>query len=318
MFSFKKEGVFLKLYVLEVINVSKSLSKRPIVKGINLSINEGEVFGFLGPNGAGKTTTIKMIVGLIHPDTGNIKIMGRDIQKEREAALSYVGAVVENPELYLYMSGLENLRQLARINKSITEADIKEVVELVGLSDRIKDKVKKYSLGMKQRLGLAQALLSNPKILILDEPTNGLDPSGIVEFRNLLKRLSKERNISIFVSSHMLSEVQLLCDRVAFINGGEIKSIEAINDDGKTEQVPTQTIVLSTLEKERCEPLLKNLPFIHQFVIEDNLFNITIDKGLTPQLVFELAKYGVPIEEIYIKKQVLEDRYMEIVEGGNK
>ena len=135
-----------------------------------------------------------MIVGLIHPNNGSIKIMGKDIQTEREEALSYIGAVVENPELYLYMSGLENLRQLARINKYISQKDIDEVVELVGLKDRIKDKVKKYSLGMKQRLGLAQALLSNPKVLILDEPTNGLDPSGIIEFRNLIKKLVKERN----------------------------------------------------------------------------------------------------------------------------
>lgn len=304
------------MFVLELNNVSKSLSKRPIVKNINIQVKAGEIFGFLGPNGAGKTTTIKMIVGLIKPNSGSVKIMGKDIQTEREAALKNIGAVVENPELYLYMSGLENLRQLARINKSITPKDIDEVVALVGLTDRIKDKVKKYSLGMKQRLGLAQALLAQPKVLILDEPTNGLDPSGIIEFRNLLKKLSKERNLAVFVSSHMLSEVQLLCDRVAFINNGEIKSIESVNASSAAEQTSTQTVVLSTPEKEKCAHILKNLPFIHTSVLDKDLFILTIDRGLTPQLVFELAKNGIPVEEIYTKKQVLEDRYLEIVEGG--
>ena len=304
------------MYVLEVNNVSKSLSKRPIVKNINIQVTEGEIFGFLGPNGAGKTTTIKMVVGLIKPNSGSIKIMGKDIQTEREAALKNVGAVVENPELYLYMSGLENLRQLARINKEITQKDIDEVVALVGLTDRIKDKVKKYSLGMKQRLGLAQALLSQPKILILDEPTNGLDPSGIIEFRNLLKKLSKERNLAVFVSSHMLSEVQLLCDRVAFINNGEIKSIEAVNASAGAEQTPTQIVILSTPEKEKCDQILQTLPFIHNSILDKDLFTLTIERGLTPQLVFDLAKNGIPVEEVYIKKQVLEDRYLEIVEGG--
>jgi ABC-2 type transport system ATP-binding protein len=306
------------LFVLEVNNVSKSLSKRPIVKNISLQVNEGEIFGFLGPNGAGKTTTIKMMVGLIKPNSGSVKIMGKDIQTHREEALKNVGAVVENPELYLYMSGLENLRQLARINKSITQKDIDEVVSLVGLTDRIKDKVKRYSLGMKQRLGLAQALLSQPKILILDEPTNGLDPSGIVEFRNLLKKLSKERNLAVFVSSHMLSEVQLLCDRVAFINNGEIKSVEAVNASASNQQAPSQTVILSTPEKERCAPILANLAYIHNTKLENELYVISIDRGLTPQLVFELSKNGIPVEEIYIKKQVLEDRYMEIVEGGRE
>ncbi|NLM34090.1 MAG: ABC transporter ATP-binding protein [Clostridiales bacterium] len=306
------------MYVLELNNVCKSLSNRPIVKNISLQVEEGEIFGFLGPNGAGKTTTIKMIVGLIQPNSGTIKIMGKDIQTEREEALINVGAVVENPELYLYMSGLENLRQLARINNNITQKDIDEVVEFVGLKNRIKDKVRKYSLGMKQRLGLAQALLSNPKILILDEPTNGLDPSGIIEFRNLLKKLAKERNISVFVSSHMLSEIQQLCDKVAFINNGEIQAIESINISEEDSKETINTVILSTTEREKCSLVLKKLTFIQSSTLKDNLFEIQLEKGLTPQLVFELAKNNIPVEEIYNKKQDIEDRYLEIVEGGNK
>lgn len=306
------------MYVLELNDVSKSLSHKPIVKNISLQVQEGEIFGFLGPNGAGKTTTIKMIVGLIHPNSGSIKIMGKDIQTEREEALLNVGAVVENPELYLYMSGLENLRQLARINKNISQKDIDEVVEFVGLKDRIKDKVKKYSLGMKQRLGLAQALLSNPKLLILDEPTNGLDPTGIIEFRNLVKKLAKERNIGVFVSSHMLSEVEQLCDKVAYINNGEIRAIESIKPSEDDPKNNINTIVLSTTEQEKCSIVLKNLSFIQSSTLKDNFFVIELEKGLTPQLVFELAENKIAVEEIYNKKHDLEDRYLEIVEGGNK
>lgn len=306
--------------MIEIYNLTKIYKSSTVkaVDNVSLKVEGGEIFGFLGPNGAGKTTTIKMIVGLIHPNNGSIKIMGKDIQTEREEALSYIGAVVENPELYLYMSGLENLRQLARINKYISQKDIDEVVELVGLKDRIKDKVKKYSLGMKQRLGLAQALLSNPKVLILDEPTNGLDPSGIIEFRNLIKKLVKERNIGVFVSSHMLAEIQQLCDKVAYINNGEIQAIETIvpsEDDPKNN---LNTIVLSTTEQEKCSLVLQDLSFIKSSTLKDNLFVIEIEKGLTPQLVFELAKNEIPVEEIYNKKQDLEDRYLEIVEGGNK
>ena len=200
--------------VLEVTGLKKKLGKREIIKGINLSVKEGEIFGFLGPNGAGKTTTIRMLVGLIAPNEGEIKICGKDLQKNKEEALKNVGAVVENPELYKYLSGRENLMQIARIRK-VSKDEVDSLIELVGLKDRIDDKVKKYSLGMKQRLGLAAALIGEPKLLILDEPTNGLDPSGIIDFREVVKKAAKERNMAVFISSHILSEVQNLCDRVA-------------------------------------------------------------------------------------------------------
>lgn len=204
--------------VLEVKGLKKRLGKREIIKGINFSVKDGEIFGFLGPNGAGKTTTIRMLVGLIAPNEGEIKICGKDVQKEKEEALKNVGAVVENPELYKYLSGRENLMQIARIRK-VSKEEVEELIELVGLKDRIDDKVKKYSLGMKQRLGLAAALIGEPKLLILDEPTNGLDPSGIIDFREVVKKAAKEKGMAVFISSHILSEVQNLCDRVAFTNG---------------------------------------------------------------------------------------------------
>ena len=190
--------------VLEVENLKKSLGKREIIKDISFSIEEGEIFGFLGPNGAGKTTTIRMLVGLIHPNEGSIKICGYDLKKDTEKALKEVGAVVENPELYKYLTGRENLMQIARIRK-IPKESVEETIKLVGLENRIDDKVRKYSLGMKQRLGLAASLLSNPKLLILDEPTNGLDPSGILDFREVVKKAAKEKGMAVFISSHILS-----------------------------------------------------------------------------------------------------------------
>ena len=191
--------------VLEVRDVYKKLGKREIIKGISFDVKEGEIFGFLGPNGAGKTTTIRMLVGLIAQDKGSISVMGHDIKTEREKALMQVGCIVENPDMYGFLTGRQNLKQFARMYGNISEERIDEVAELVGLKDRINDKVKKYSLGMKQRLGLAQALLAKPKLLILDEPTNGLDPVGILDFRNIVKKMAKENNTAVFISSQYIS-----------------------------------------------------------------------------------------------------------------
>jgi len=304
------------LNVLEIKDVHKRLGSRNIIKGISLSVKEGEIFGFLGPNGAGKTTTIRMIVGLIAPNKGSISILGEDVQHNREKALKEVGAVVENPELYTYLTGKENLRQLARIYKNISDKDIDEVVELVGLTDRINDKVKKYSLGMKQRLGLAEALLAKPKLLILDEPTNGLDPNGIIEFRELVKKIAREKNTSVFISSHILSEIEQLCDTVAFIDKGIIKSIESVNGDSVKAEI--ETAVLSTPELDKSTELLKSLDFIHAAAVDDDVITLQVKKGSIPQIVVELTKNNIPIEEIYKKKQDLEERYMQLVEGGSK
>ncbi|GKU27382.1 ABC transporter ATP-binding protein [Clostridium folliculivorans] len=299
--------------VLEVRAVKKRLGKRQIIKGISLDVEEGEIFGFLGPNGAGKTTTIRMLVGLIKPDEGSIKIAGYDIQKDRENALANLGAVVENPELYGYLSGRENLMQIARIRR-LQKADVDEVIELIGLHDRIDDKVKKYSLGMKQRLGLGAALLGNPKLMILDEPTNGLDPSGILDFREIVKKAAKERGMSVFVSSHILSEVQHLCDRVAFINGGEIKSVESVNGEGMATE--KDTMVVSTTEDDKALEVIKFFDFVHTASLTDGQMIVSIKSGYSPKLVEELVKNNVAIVEIYKRHKGLEQRYMELVEGG--
>ena len=298
--------------VLEVENLKKSLGKREIIKNISFSIEEGEIFGFLGPNGAGKTTTIRMLVGLIHPNEGSIKICGYDLKSDTEKALKEVGAVVENPELYKYLTGRENLMQIARIRK-ISKESVEETIKLVGLENRIDDKVRKYSLGMKQRLGLAASLLSNPKLLILDEPTNGLDPSGILDFREVVKKAAKEKGMSVFISSHILSEVQHLCDRVAFINHGTIKSVEnVVNDSMKTDT----DIICLNLTKEIDLNLLKNIEYIKSVRKSEDGIEIILLSNTTPKLIKYLVDNNFEIEEIYKIRKGLEQRYMELVEGG--
>ena len=213
---------------LSVQHLTKRIGKKDIIKDISFELNSGEVFGFLGPNGAGKTTTIRMLVGLIKPTSGQISICGYDVKKDFSKAMERLGCIVENPELYPYLTGWENLQYFARMLTNTDDKRITEVVELVGLTERIHDKVKTYSLGMRQRLGIGQALLSQPKVLILDEPTNGLDPSGIREMRQFIRLLAKEEGLSVLVSSHLLSEIQLLCDRVSIILNGKIIHTESV------------------------------------------------------------------------------------------
>ena len=300
--------------VLEVKGVKKKLGKREIIKGLDLSVNEGEIFGFLGPNGAGKTTTIRMLVGLISPNEGEIVVCGKSVLSEKEQALKNVGAVVENPELYKYLSGRENLMQIARIRK-VSKEEVEELIDLVGLKDRIDDKVRKYSLGMKQRLGLATALIGNPKLLILDEPTNGLDPSGIIDFRDVVKKAARERGMAVFISSHILSEVQNLCDRVAFINNGVIKSVEDIHDNSMETELDSLTLVVSS-NKEQAVKVLKDIWFVNSSTVIDEEIHIIVETGKTTELLKVLLKNNVLVEEIYKNRKGLEQRYMELVEGG--
>lgn len=298
--------------VLEVNNVYKSLGKRQVIKGIDFSIEEGEIFGFLGPNGAGKTTTIKMIVGLIGIDKGTISIDGADIVKNGIKARENLGAVVENPEMYNYLSGMANLKMIAEIRK-IPKKDILDIVELVDLTDRIHDKVGKYSLGMKQRLGLACALMGKPKLLILDEPTNGLDPSGIIDFRNIVKKAVSELKTSVFISSHILSEVQQLCTRVAFINHGEIKSMESLNGsmDGEFDKI---NIVVNSLNS--IVGLLQKFDTIRKVQENGNQYFVVADKGSTSKIIKQLVEKDIEIQEVYHKQNNLEQRYMELLKRG--
>ena len=217
-------------YVLQVNSLSKKVGKKKIVDDVSFDIKKGEIFGLLGPNGAGKTTIIRMLVNLISKNEGSIVIAGHDLDRSYRSAINEVGAIIETPQFYTYMSGMKNLQQYARMSSVTVEASrIEQVVNLVGLENVIHQNVKTYSLGMRQRLGIAQAILHNPSILLLDEPTNGLDLEGMKEFRNNLKLLTKE-GTSILVSSHLLQEMQLLCDRFAILTNGKIISSSNMDD----------------------------------------------------------------------------------------
>lgn len=236
------------MHVISIKNVSKGIGRREIIKDISFEVNEGEVFGFLGKNGAGKSTTIRMLTGLISADSGSISIMGQDVRTGLVKAMKDIGVVVENPEFYLSLTGRENLTCVARMYGGISKERINHVIETIGLKERIDDRVKNYSLGMKQRLGLGQALICSPRLLILDEPTNGLDPLGIVACRNIIYRVSREDKTAVFISSHLLSEIQQVCDRVAIIDKGRILAVEnmdTVNENGKSMRL--------TLEKRFLE-----------------------------------------------------------------
>ena len=299
--------------VLELKNVNKSFGKRKVIDNISLEVKEGEIYGFLGPNGSGKTTTIKMILRLIDSDSGEIKVNGFDTKKQFEKAMECIGAIVENPDMYKYMSGIDNLKLHARI-RNIDEKRIDEVLEMVELKGREKDKVGKYSLGMKQRLGLALTLLHKPKVLILDEPTNGLDPAGIKKLRDILKEIAHKEGVAVFVSSHILSEMQLMCDKVAVIDNGKIVKTEEIT---KEEEEKTEIVELKVKEVEKAVQILKEKYEIEPKV-EKNHIEITILTEQLPKVVKELAINDVEIKAVIPKEHTLEDIFFDATKGGKK
>ncbi|MDU1322016.1 MAG: ABC transporter ATP-binding protein [Clostridium botulinum] len=298
--------------VLQVENIHKKIGKREIIKDVSFSVKEGEIFGFLGPNGAGKTTTIRMMVGLIAPTKGNIKIMGHDIQKERIKALKNVGCIVENPDMYNDLTGMQNLKYYADLYGDITKERINEVAELVGLKNRINDKVKKYSLGMKQRLGLGQAILSNPKLLILDEPTNGLDPIGMHEFREIVKDIAKKNNSAVFISSHILSEIEQMCDHFAIINKGSIKTIQAVSEESSN----IERLKISTNEIKKIQDVFSKLNFVRNINLEQNSIVVEISPKNFSEIIKEIGKNDVNIDDICKVESNLENKFMKILEEG--
>lgn len=241
--------------VLRTNNLTKQYGKRVAVNNLNLEVRRGEIMGFLGPNGAGKTTTIRMALGLIAPTAGSVEILGQEVAAHGSRILPRVGALVETPALYLYMSGRNNLRAVASVLGGVPDSRIDTVLDLVGLRARQKDRVRTYSLGMKQRLGVAIALLQDPDLLILDEPANGLDPAGIVEMRDLMHRLTAEGK-TVFISSHLLTEVQQICTRVSIINLGKLVKVSTIEDliSGHGEFVVTLERAQDALALVKAQP----------------------------------------------------------------
>ncbi|MCX7568755.1 ABC transporter ATP-binding protein [Tumebacillus sp. DT12] len=301
--------------VLQVEGLTKAIKSRTLVDNISFEIGRGEVFGLLGPNGAGKTTTIRMLVGLARPSSGRIAIDGHDVQKDRSAAMKRVGTIVENPELYPYLSGLENLQQFARLSGNITEARIRDVVRLVGLEERIGDKVRRYSLGMRQRLGVAQALLHDPALLILDEPTNGLDPSGIREFRELLRSLAAQ-GTSILISSHLLAEIELVCDRVGVIQQGKWVTTATVHDLQQRSQ--QNRLILHVDRAELAHDTVWSVASDLQPVVEGpGLLSVDRPSGSLNALLGSLIKANIEILRIEEQSSTLEDVFLEMT-GGNQ
>ncbi|MEH7106562.1 ABC transporter ATP-binding protein [Bacillus sp. JJ1764] len=298
-----------KKITLSVRDLKKTIGRKEIIKGLTFDLREGEVFGFLGPNGAGKTTTIRMLVGLIKPSSGKIELCGYNIDHHFREAMQNLGCIVENPELYPYLSGYNNLLHFARMLDGVGDERIKEVTELVGLTERIHDKVKTYSLGMRQRLGIAQALLGNPKILILDEPTNGLDPAGIREMREFIRFLAEKEGLSVLVSSHLLSEIQLLCDRVAIMTRGTIITIDTVQH------------LLENRERMvwRLQPLEKGKEILEKWtaieVKDDDTIWTEFDAQKTPEWNRRLVNEGVSVLEMNRRMPVLEDLFLELTGG---
>lgn len=297
--------------VVSLRNVSKRIGGKTIIDKLTFDVPQGEIFGFLGPNGAGKTTTIRMMVGLMSISEGDIIIKGNHVKTQFEQAIHHVGAIVENPEMYKYMSGYHNLVHYARMVPGVTRKRIDEVVKLVKLENRINDKVKKYSLGMRQRLGVAQALLHKPSLLILDEPTNGLDPAGIRELRDYLRLLTREEGITVIVSSHLLSEMQLMCDRVAIIQQGKLIDVKAIgeligNQDGQ------HPYVLEVAPVDHALSVLQAMPDIGEVSAVDGHLAVTVARNAIPHIAARLVEANIQIYGIRIQQRSLEDRFLEM------
>ncbi|HVD47192.1 MAG TPA: ABC transporter ATP-binding protein [Candidatus Limnocylindria bacterium] len=296
---------------LRAIALSKSYGKRLAVDHLDLQVDRGELFGFLGPNGAGKTTTIRMALGLVAPTNGSVEVLGVEVRKNRAKVLPRVGALVENPALYGYLSGRNNLRAFGDLLGGVGEKRIDEVLEIVSLNGRDKDKVKTYSMGMKQRLGLAVALLNDPDLLILDEPANGLDPAGIVEMRDLLRGLAADGK-TVFISSHVLSEVQQICTRVAIINHGKLIRLAPVAEllDAPGEfaiQVDAPDALVGALRLQ---------PWGQEARVEEGLVITRAPEGRGRNLIAFLVQNGHNPDSVSERQRDLEDIFLSLTGDG--
>lgn len=297
--------------ILRVKNLTKKFGNRVAVDDVSFDVFEGEIFGFLGPNGAGKTTTIRLIAGLAKPDQGNVLICGYSVRNQYEKAIKNLGGIIENPEMYKNFSGLDNLKYFASLYKGITRERIDEVVKIVGLSDRIKDKVKSYSLGMKQRLGIAQALLHKPKLLILDEPTNGLDPSGIIEMRKFLKNTALKEGIAILISSHNLAEMELMCDTIGIISNGKLEKIRAIDQLNRYNDA--EQVYIKVNFPNYAGKLIMSKFNPDKITIIKNALTVTISHDKIPEISNLLVSNGIAIYSINAIVKTLEDVFLDTI-----
>jgi ABC-type multidrug transport system ATPase subunit len=299
--------------VIEVTGLTKHFKELKAVNSLNLNVYKGDVFGFLGPNGAGKSTTIRMILSLISPTSGEIKLFGHRLKENRINILSRIGAIVEKPDLYGYLSAYKNLEILGKLSRAdVSKKKIMDILELVGLQKRYNSKVKTFSHGMKQRMGLAQALLHDPELIILDEPTTGLDPQGMKEIRELIIFLSKEKNKTIFLSSHILHEVELIANRMIIINKGTTQV------EGYVEELLNKELVNVTIEVgegERAITILNESRWNNSIEsYNENKFMMKLNSSEVSELNKYLVEKNIPIKAI-IPKRSLEEYFLRITEG---
>ncbi|WP_420006912.1 ABC transporter ATP-binding protein [Virgibacillus salexigens] len=281
------------------------------MNNFSLQIKKGEIYGLIGPNGAGKTTLMKMIVGLSSITNGDITIMGKSIRSNKKNALREVGTIIESPDMYPIYTGRQNLIMFARMHHDITSNRVDEVVDIVGLKNSMDKKVKNYSLGMKQRLGIAQALLHKPSVLVLDEPTNGLDPSGIKEMRDYLKDITRRDNVSILISSHLLSEMDLICDRIGVIKQGKLISEHTL-DSKVILNEQNLKIIIETDNPKKAEKYLQD----YDYIIDNENLLFEIKRDEIPSLIKRLIDNHVLIYRVDYSNPTLEERFFDLI-GGN-
>ncbi len=299
--------------ILETAGLSKRFGNRWAVKDLNLDVRAGDVFGFLGPNGAGKSTTIRMILTLLTPTSGTVKIFGKEVRENRASILSRVCGIVEKPDFYLFLTAYKNLELLGSLTRKVTRGEIFEALEIVGLKSRADDKVKTFSHGMKQRLGIAQAILTKPDLVILDEPTSGLDPQGMKEVRELVLKLSKEHGTTIFLSSHLLTEVEAVAKRMAVLNHGQLIAQGAVSDllDGDSSYYSIQAS-----PQDEALGLLRNMPWVEVVAVANGI-DVRIDSRRAAELNRLLVTAGVEVSA-FAAKRSLEDYFLKITEGASE
>lgn len=292
--------------ILECQNLCKSFGKKQILKDVSFEIDEKDILAFIGPNGSGKTTTIKLILGLQNIDSGSVKINGYDVEKDFVKSIEKVGAIVENPDTYMYLSGWQNLKLVANLYKGVTDDDLKTIVKTVGLENRIHDKVSKYSLGMRQRLGIARALINKPNLLVLDEPTNGLDPEGIKDLRILLKRLAKE-GMGILISSHNLAELESFCNKVLIIDNGvilETSEVKKFKDNNNKYLFKVDNT--------------KNIKLDGMYEVTKTTFCINGEKESIASIIKRLVNEDIKIYEVTLTELTLEEAFLKKTGGMKK
>jgi ABC-2 type transport system ATP-binding protein len=301
--------------VITVSNLTKSFRGRTVVDKLCFDANEGDILGLLGPNGAGKTTTIRMILNLIKRDSGEVIINGFDTAAEAKKALSSVGCTLEIPSFYDYLTGYENLKLIANLYDNVDEARIQEALDIVGLSERAEDKVKTYSNGMRQRLGIARAILNRPKLVILDEPTNGLDPQGMKFIYDLIRKLSSEEKITFIISSHLLHDVEQICNKIVIINNG--KTILK-GDTEKLLSENKETVEIQTSEIEKLDSALREISGVRTIELKSKAIIVELESVTFAELNAYLVKSNVQIENIIKSRQSLEELFLNLTTKEEK